>query len=178
MQKSPTARTPAADESLLRATGRGAGAECHTGALHPGKVPVCSAHLARVNLPSLIESLAVFKTTTRSKSDWITPIALFCLSCIGIAFIYSATYSGGHGVARGFAGMVREEWFKQIIFLALGTGIYITVSLIDYRFWLSVAHWVYAICLIPLFLVLIPGVSGGAAQTWGAQRWIDLGFFK
>ncbi len=132
-----------------------------------------------VNLPSPTDYLAVFKTTTRGTWDILTPLALLGLSGFGIAFIYSATYSTLHATAAsGFGGLVREEWFKQIIYLALGTSIYITVSLIDYRFWLSVAHWFYGACIIPLVLVLIPGIGGGTASRWGAQRWINLGFFN
>ncbi|HVU33241.1 MAG TPA: FtsW/RodA/SpoVE family cell cycle protein [Opitutaceae bacterium] len=132
-----------------------------------------------MNLPAPTDYIAFFKTTTRSKWDVFTPIALLGLSCFGIAFIYSATYSTTHAsTATGLGAILREEWFKQIIFLSLGGVIYVTVSLIDYRFWLSVAHWVYAACLVPLILVLIPGIGGGAATRWGAQRWIDLGFFS
>lgn len=129
-----------------------------------------------MNLPALTESIAVFKPRTRGNWDFLTPIAILCLSCVGVAFIYSATYSSIHlHPPRGFIGLLHEEWFKQIIYLLLGSGIYLAVSLIDYRFWLSVAHWFYAICLVPLVLVLIPGISGGSAAKWGAQRWIDLG---
>ncbi len=48
------------------------------------------------------------------------------------------------------------------------------VSLVDYRFWLSVAHWFYALCMIPLVLVLLPGVG---TTVYGSQRWINLGVF-
>ena len=66
------------------------------------------------------------------------------------------------GVDTLVTGELREEWFKQTVFLALGGAVYIVVSLIDYRFWLSVAHWVYLACLIPLFVVLVPGIGGGS----------------
>src|SRR5690606_1176195 len=49
------------------------------------------------------------------------------------------------------------------------------VSLIDYRFWLSVIHLFYGTCLILLILVLLPGI--GSAR-YGAQRWLDLGGFS
>jgi rod shape determining protein RodA len=60
----------------------------------------------------------------------------------------------------------------------LGAGVYLVVSLIDYRFWLRVAHGFYLLCLVPLVIVLIPGISGEAASRWGAQRWIPLGPFS
>jgi len=62
----------------------------------------------------------------------------------------------------------------QLVWLTGGTFVYLAVSMIDYRFWLSVAHWFYLLALIPLFLVLIPGVG---TSVYGAQRWLDFGFF-
>jgi rod shape determining protein RodA len=132
-----------------------------------------------VNLAAPTEALSVFKPTTRGTWDFLTPLALLCLSTFGIAFIYSAEFSTVHAsTAKGFAALIREDWFKQIIYLALGGAVYIAVSLIDYRFWLSVSHWFYAICIIPLVLVFIPGIGGSSAATWGAQRWINLGVFN
>jgi rod shape determining protein RodA len=120
----------------------------------------------------------LFKPTTRSNWDLLTPIALLGLSLFGVTFIYSAQFSVPQGSATGLAALLREEWCKQILYLGMGTCLYIAVSLIDYRFWLSVAHWFYLACLIPLFIVLIPGISGEAATRWGAQRWIPLGPFS
>jgi len=117
-----------------------------------------------VNLRTPVEFLSVFKTTTRERWDGVTPLALLGLSTFGVCFIYSAQFSS-HGSA----------WIMQLLWLTAGAGIYVAVSLIDYRFWLSVAHWFYLACLVPLFLVLIPGIGD---TQFGAQRWIDLGIFK
>ena len=118
-----------------------------------------------VNLASPTEYLNVFKPTTRTQWDLLTPLALAGLGLFGLAFIYSAQLS-----AQG------EDWIKQLIFLCLGAGVYLAVSLIDYRFWLSVAHWFYAACLLPLVLVLF--LNNGQNLKWGAHRWIDLGYFS
>ena len=131
-----------------------------------------------MNLPAPTDTIAFFKRTTRGSWDWLTPLALVCLGAFGVTFIYSATFSTVHTTpATGLTALLREEWFKQILYLGLGTGVYIVTSLVDYRFWLSVAHWFYAACLIPLVIVLIPGVGGDAAERWGASRWIPLGPF-
>jgi rod shape determining protein RodA len=129
-----------------------------------------------VNLSAAIHFFGIFKPTTRANWDVLTPLALAALGTIGVAFIYSAQLSGVH--QPGLLGLVREEWFKQTAFLSVGAVIYAAVSLIDYRFWLSVAHWFYAACLVPLLIVLVPGVGGAAAEKWGASRWIPLGFFN
>ena len=83
------------------------------------------------------------------------------LGAFGIAFIYSAQLPvQGRG------------WMVQMLWLFLGAGVYVTVSLIDYQFWLGVAHWIYAFCLVPLVLVLVPGIG---SEVYGSQRWIRLG---
>ncbi|MSU47582.1 MAG: rod shape-determining protein RodA [Opitutus sp.] len=126
-----------------------------------------------MNLPAPTEFLSVFKPTTRSNWDFLTPIALVGLSLFGVAFIYSAQFSVSHvPPTRGFLSLfplLAEEWFKQIVFLGLGAVIYLTVSLIDYRFWLNLAHWLYVFCLVTLVLVLIPGIG---REVYGSRRWL------
>ncbi len=119
-----------------------------------------------MNLLAPIDHLSFFKTTTRGNWDLLTPLALLGLSGFSVAFIYSAVLqSPSH----------HSDWIKQIVFLGLGLAIYVTVSLIDYRFWFGVAHWVYAACMVPLVVVLIPGIGGTVTEKWGASRWIPLG---
>ncbi len=110
--------------------------------------------------------LSVFKTTTRERWDWVMPSALTALSLIGVAFIYSAQLPNP---------VLRNVWLMQLIWLVLGGVVYTAVSLIDYRFWLSVSHWFYLACLIPLVLVLIPDVG---MTRFGSQRWLNLGLFS
>ncbi len=117
-----------------------------------------------MKLASLTDYLAVFKTQTRSRWDLWTPLALVGLSLFGVVFIYSAQLPV-HG----------HNWITQLVWLSGGAVIYLAVSLIDYRFWLSVAHWFYLICLVPLVLVLVPGIG---SEVYGSQRWINLGFFS
>ena len=115
-----------------------------------------------ISLPADLSS--AIKTTTRSRWDLWTPLASLGLCLIGVAFIYSAQLAV-HGTS----------WENQIVWLVLGAGVYFSVSLIDYRFWLGVSHWFYALCLIPLVLVKIPGIG---TNVYGSQRWIQLGFFS
>ncbi len=117
-----------------------------------------------MNLPSPTDYISVFKTTTRGRWDAVTPIAIAGLCLFGVAFIYSAQLSV-HG----------NNWMTQLVWLAAGAIIYITVSLVDYRFWLSVSHWFYALCMLPLVLVLLPGIG---TTVYGSQRWINLGIFN
>jgi rod shape determining protein RodA len=117
-----------------------------------------------VKLASPIGQIGIFRTTTRERWDLATPVAILALCAIGVAFIYSAQYSV-HG----------SGWRVQLEWLAMGAVVYVGASLIDYRFWLSVAHWFYAACMVPLVLVLVPGIG---SQVYGAQRWIHIGAFS
>ncbi len=121
--------------------------------------------------------MAVIKPTTRAKWDWLTPLALLGLSTFGIAFIFSATYSDRPTQPMTLALLLKEEWFKQLVYLGMGSVIYTFAALIDYRFWVSIGHWIYAAAVVTLILVLIPGIGGGTS-SWGAQRWINLGIFQ
>jgi rod shape determining protein RodA len=116
-----------------------------------------------MRLAPSINYLNVFKTTTRSRWDRFTPIALLGLSLFGIFFIYSAQLS-----VQG------NSWITQVVWLTAGAGVYIAVSLIDYRIWMSVAHWLYLAAMFPLILVLLPGIG---SERFGATRWLDFGFF-
>lgn len=114
-----------------------------------------------MNLSSPLDSLNFFKTTTRGRWDLINPLAILGLGIIGVFFIYSAQFS-----------VSESNWTTQIGFLVIGAVLYVVVSMIDYRFWLSVAHWLYLLAMIPLVLVLIPGIG---SEVYGAQRWISFG---
>lgn len=110
------------------------------------------------------EYLSVFKTSTRARWDPWSPLAIIALSLIGVAFIYSAQFSTS-----------LSNWMDQIVWLVGGTLVYLAVSLIDYRLWLSIWHWFYIASVVLLVLVLIPGVGDA---RFGAQRWLDFGFFN
>ncbi len=137
---------------------------------------------SRVNESVLSHYLSIFKRNTHGRFDWITPVAILCLGSIGVAFIFSAQLSSHvefttkDGVLRGILNLLKAFWVKQIIFMVMGIGLYTFISLIDYRAWLSMAHWFYLACMVPLVVVLMIPSSGNSA--WGAQRWIDLGFFS
>jgi rod shape determining protein RodA len=108
----------------------------------------------------------------------VTPAAAACLSAIGVAFIYSAQYYAQHGGPQNQTVpelFRRMFWVRQLAYLSVGAVVYAAVSLIDYRLWFSAAHWIYVICIIPLVLVVLPGIG---VEAYGSQRWLDLGFVQ
>ena len=119
---------------------------------------------ARASRPSPLDWLRIFKLKTQERFDAITPLVMVALGVFGVMFIYSAQLER-HGTA----------WKAQCVFWLIGLLLYAAVSLIDYRIWLSYAHWIYAACIVTLVLVIIPGIGN---RQFGAQRWIDFGLFK
>ena len=112
--------------------------------------------------------------------------ALIGLMLVGTAFVYSATMVSSPAGAwqqfrestlTQFLGWVSGQFFfRQMVWYALGLGAAAAVCVMDYRIltrWSVVAYWV---TIVPLVLVLVPGI--GTTHGWGAMRWIDLGFFQ
>jgi rod shape determining protein RodA len=101
----------------------------------------------------------LLQTGDSLRNDWINPACILLLSIIGVVFIYSAQFSTGGGA-----------WKMQLIWVALGWVAYCTVASIDYKVWLTYAHWVYFAGIVGLLLVQTPiGV-----EMMGARRWINL----
>jgi len=109
-----------------------------------------------------LDLASFFKLTTRENFDRITPACIVGLSLFGLFFIYSAQLASG-----------RTVWQQQLLYLALGAGVYLGTSLLDYRIWLRYSHWFYLASLVLLLIVLIPGI--GTTHGMGARRWVDLG---
>ena len=98
--------------------------------------------------------------TQHSRSDWISPIAMLLLAVIGVFFIYSAQAFVGGGY-----------WLRQIVWIFLGSGVYLVLSRIDYKIYMENAFWIYAGAIVLLLLIWTPlGVT-----REGATRWLDFG---
>ncbi len=116
------------------------------------------------------------------RSDPVSPVCILLLGLIGVFFIYSAQ-SYNHGSA----------WKMQIIWLVLGGLIYTAVSLVNYKFYLEVVHFLYwgsIVLLIPLAVQAllyelaqrVPSMAGKVdlpfiITRFGSTRWLDLQFF-
>jgi len=96
-----------------------------------------------------------------NKSDRILFGTMLALSGFGLLMIYSATRS---------TGSVSME--RQMIFVAAGLIIYLIVSNIDYREYKNLIPWISIVTLLGLLVVFL------FEEANGAQRWIDLRFFK
>ena len=97
--------------------------------------------------------------------DLVSLSIIFLISCIGLAFVFSTTYSTTQPFSIFFK--------KQAGGLIIGFFIYFFFSITDYRILLRFGYFFYFCTLLFLLITLIKGSIG-----MGAQRWIDLFFFK
>ncbi|HUH83274.1 MAG TPA: rod shape-determining protein RodA [Stellaceae bacterium] len=94
--------------------------------------------------------------------NWGLVVLLTVIAGIGFAMLYSAA----NGSWQPWAG-------KQAIRYVVAVVIMLGVAMVDVRFWLRVAYYLYAISFLLLIVVMVHGHQG-----MGAQRWIDLWFVQ
>ena len=93
--------------------------------------------------------------------DWAMLGAIVALCVIGLAQIYSATYTG--------AG-ASSIYYTQIWAILLGLVALVVAVSVDYRSLADKSHWIYLGIVALLIYVLFFGAVRG-----GSRRWIDLG---
>jgi len=94
--------------------------------------------------------------------DWSLVFIPIFLSIFGIVLIYTITYGNENNIA-----------LDQLIFTGVGLTIGLFLTFLDYRIFKSLAWPLYGIGLLLLLIVLFFG-----STTFGATRWIDLGFYR
>ena len=94
--------------------------------------------------------------------NWIVLIISLLLVAVGSLFLYSA------------AGGSYDPWSKtQMLRYCAGICLFMYVSSVNIRLWLSFSYIIYFFSLLLLILVYVIGDIG-----MGAQRWLDLGFVR
>ena len=94
--------------------------------------------------------------------DWGVLAAVLIIAAMGLANLYSATYSPQTGASTFFT--------KQLIYFLLGFGLILFIVSIDYRILLTANYPIYAGTIILLLWALFFGES-----VVNTQRWIHLG---
>jgi cell division protein FtsW (lipid II flippase) len=137
-----------------------------------------AAGLARGVVASLLRGSAATSEPARKavrlvNFSWLTVLASLGLSVLGIyAIDVGQNVSGGPGSGWD----VSAEAAKQSVFLVVGLLACLSVALPHYRF-LGLISWpLYAVCIVLLVLLLLPGVPSWLVRPRnGARAWIDLG---
>jgi rod shape determining protein RodA len=96
----------------------------------------------------------------RNFDFWLFGASVF-LSIFGIMMIQSAI-AGNEVLALSVS--------RQPIFLALGVGLMLLMTAIDYHYWGSLAKFLYAFALISLLIIYVYGQA-----RYGSARWLDTG---
>jgi len=94
---------------------------------------------------------------------WSMVFLVLTIALIGIAAVYSATYT-----SRGPSSL----FTKQIVWVSIGLIVMFLALIPDYHTVGRYAYVLYAVSLVLLFLVMIMGKTG-----MGAQRWLAIGPF-
>ncbi len=97
--------------------------------------------------------------------DLISCILMLCIVSIGLLFIFSTTYTEEQPYSLFFK--------KQLFGSFIGFGIYLVCSIIDYRTLMRAGFFAYFGVIGLLIFTIIKGHIG-----MGAQRWINVVFFK
>jgi rod shape determining protein RodA len=104
----------------------------------------------------------MFKRETWRHFDfWLFGAVLF-LSIFGVMMIRSAV--AGNVTLAGYAQ-------RQATFLVAGLVIMFVITLVDYRYWKSLTRLMYIVIDLFLIVILVMGQT-----SFGAQRWLDVGF--
>ena len=103
-----------------------------------------------------------FRNAKLPPLNWALVLFMFLLLAVGYAFIQSAT-SMRVGKVRFLHLTLLKQW------IPLGLVAYFIAAKINYRKWNDWSWVIYALTILSLILVLIPGI--GKAQL-GARRWL------
>jgi len=96
------------------------------------------------------------------RMDWWLMLAALCLATVGILFIYSAGF-------RGDGLPVPSYYQKQMVWCCLGLATVFFLVCVDYKKWMNMSLFIYAVGLAMLILVLFVGTS-----AHGSSRWLNL----
>lgn len=91
--------------------------------------------------------------------------AILSLNVISLINLLSATTN----IAKHLKGVFND----QIMWNSIGWSFFILLTLVSYRVFVRYAYFFYALNILALIAVMVIGKS-----SYGAQRWIDLGFFN
>lgn len=91
--------------------------------------------------------------------------SILSLNTIGLINLYSATSN----IAKHLEGI----FANQIVWIFVGWAFFMLLTIFDYRLFIKFAPVFYILNLLALIAVKLIGKS-----SYGAQRWIDLGFFR
>lgn len=122
----------------------------------------------RTQLPATARRLAVPGVATAR--FWILASIVTVLNMVGILMVISSSSVASARLTDG-----ASPWFyaqRQLMFTGMGFVVLLVMLMVSVQFWRRIAYPMLVVSLVPLLLVLVPGV--GATKN-GAARWIAIG---
>ena len=159
-----------------RAAGDGAGSAAASDGTN-GKVP----HRAKRRRASASEHSELGERLIAGVPARIMRPRLVFLSCLVaiLAFGLLMVYSASSVEALKEQGSSTYFLFRQAIFIAIGAVAFAAICLRDALPWaLFRSNAVGAVWIAVVALLLIVLAVGAGSETWGASRWLPLGFFN
>ena len=101
--------------------------------------------------------------------DYVLLATALLLTVYGVVMVFSATLANSAADAPFFSSFPGH----QAVFAAIGIVLLVVFTAIDARLVQSAGYPIYAVNL-----VLLVAVAAIGARSHGAQRWIDVGFFR
>lgn len=114
----------------------------------------------------MFSSLHVEERTLFKKLDINLIVVILALNVIGLINLYSATHGPTSAEVSGL-------FISQIMWLVVGWTVFLVCTLLDYNIVNRIATVIY---ILNLGAIVFTTFYGKVAL--GAQRWIDLGFFR
>ena len=101
--------------------------------------------------------------------DFVLVFTLLILLCVGLIALSSAS---------SYTALVTQNnsnyyFIRQLAFAVVGVVAMFFISQVDYKLYEKYGYIIYAIALIAMLLVFVPGLG---STVKGARRWLDLGF--
>lgn len=97
------------------------------------------------------------------RTDWLQIVSAVILLAVGALFIYGTGQQIGGFAAATF-------WKRHLIYMAVGGGVWLIFSLLDYR-WCGP----FSVVLYAVSLLLLVGVLFFGKKYFGARSWLEFG---
>ncbi|PIZ00642.1 putative lipid II flippase FtsW [bacterium (Candidatus Howlettbacteria) CG_4_10_14_0_8_um_filter_40_9] len=110
------------------------------------------------------------KRERRFKPDYTLAFLVYLLVLIGAVMVFSASVVISYQVSGGST----FYFTRQLLSIGIGTIIFLIASRVNYNFWRKIAPYLFALNILLLIMVFVPGIGLGHG---GANRWINLGIF-
>ena len=113
--------------------------------------------------PAAVRMVKIFFRILLYRTDWLMVIPVLVLLTFGEMFIYGTGQQAG-----GIAAVT--YWKRHLTYMAIGSGLWLFFSILDYR-WCSLLSAI----LYPFSLILLVAVFFFGREFFGARSWLSIG---